>query len=37
MSITNKEKVSLNELFLEYDGEYNDDFFWDNPVGKEIW
>lgn len=36
-SISNKEKISLEELFKDFDGDYSEDFSWDDPVGKEIW
>ncbi len=33
-----KEKVSLEERFIKYNGEnLAKDFIWDNPKGKEIW
>lgn len=33
-----KEKVSLEERFANYDGEnLVKDFVWDEPKGKEIW
>ena len=33
-----KERVSLEELFKNYNGEnLAKDFKWDEPVGKEIW
>ena len=32
-SISNKEKISLEELFKDFDGDYSEDFSWDDPVG----
>ena len=35
---SNKEKISLNERFNNYNGKnLAKEFSWDNPKGKEIW
>lgn len=36
-SISNEEKTDLKELFENYNDSYDEDFTWDEPVGKEIW
>ena len=38
ISKSKKQKVSLKKLFSEYkEKNENDNFSWDEPVGKEIW
>ena len=32
-----KKKISLKEKFEKFNGTYENDFSWDEPVGKEIW
>ena len=34
---SNKKKISLKELFKNYQGEYENTFEWDDPQGGEIW
>ena len=37
ISKTNKEKISLDQLFKEYKGKNKIQDYWDEPRGKEIW
>lgn len=30
-------KITLDDIFAEYDQEYQSEFDWGNPVGKEVW
>lgn len=36
-SISDEEKVDLKEMFADYIVIYDNDFIWDESVGKEIW
>lgn len=37
ISVPKKKKISLKERFEIFNGTYENDFSWDEPVGKEIW
>ncbi len=38
ISVPKKKKISLEERFKNYHGDnLVKDFFWDDPIGKEIW
>ena len=37
ISVPKKKKISLKERFEKFNGTYENDFSWDEPVGKEIW
>ena len=37
ITIPKKKKISLKERFEKFNGTYENDFSWDEPVGKEIW
>ncbi len=38
ISIPKKKKISLEERFKNYHGDnLAKDFFWDDPMGREIW
>lgn len=30
------QKITLDDIFAEYDQEYQSEFDWGNPVGKEV-
>ena len=37
ISVPKKKKISLKERFEKFNGTYENDLSWDEPVGKEIW
>lgn len=37
ISVPKKKKISLKERFEKFNSTYENDFSWDEPVGKEIW
>ena len=37
ISVPIKKKISLKERFEKFNGTYENDFSWDETVGKEIW
>ena len=37
ISVPKKKKISLKERFEKFNGTYENDFSWYEPVGKEIW
>lgn len=37
ISVPKKKKISLKERFEKFNGTYENDFSWDESVGKEIW
>ena len=37
ISVPKKKKISLKERFEKFNDTYENDFSWDEPVGKEIW
>lgn len=37
ISVPKKKKISLKERFEKFNGTYENDFSWDEAVGKEIW
>ena len=34
---SNRKKISLEQRFMEFNGQYTNDFEWDEPKGREIW
>lgn len=37
INVPKKKKISLKERFEKFNSTYENDFSWDEPVGKEIW